>query len=92
MALIAVFLLKAGFFEIDGFILLLEATALMLIGGAMDLGTSGTGRKLGSMIEKKPIVWKMEDSAKASRRAAVFTLAGVFLFAEALAMAAVTFR
>ncbi len=92
IALGALVIFRVGFFDADGFILLLEATALMLIGGAVDLGASATGRKIASMIDRKQKNWSKDDHHKTTERAAVYTLAGVFLFVEALLLALTTLR
>lgn len=84
--------LRIGFFDAVGFILLLEATALMLIGGAVDLGASATGRKIASMVDRRHKDWSRDDRDKSTRKAAVYALAGVFLFVEALLLALATFR
>ncbi len=92
VALGAFAIFRIGFFDADGFILLLEATALMLVGGAVDLGASATGRKIASMIDRKQKSWSKDDHHESTKRAAVYALAGVFLFVEALLLALTTLR
>ncbi len=83
---------RIGFFDAVGFILLLEATALMLIGGAVDLVASATGRKIASMVDRRQKNWGRDDHDKSTKKAAVYALAGVFLFVEALLLSLATFR
>ena len=87
ISLIGALLLRTGFLDADGFILLLEAAALMLVGGAIDLGASASGRKVMSLIERKESDWNKLEYQNHTRRASVYTMAGLFLFAEALVLA-----
>jgi hypothetical protein len=87
ISLVAALLLRTGFFGADGFILLLEAAALMLVGGAIDLGASASGRKVMMLIERKEGDWNKREYQKHTRRASFYTLAGLFLFGEALVLA-----
>jgi len=74
---------------IFGFIVLLEATALMFIGGAMDLASSATATTVSKFLKLGPGEGPLPDEEKKRRfrRAVVFSLSGVFLFVEALALA-----
>ena len=87
ISLISSFLLRTGFSDADGFILLLEAAGLMHVGGAIDLGASASGRKVVTLIERKESDWNKHEYQKHTRRASVYTLAGLFLFGEALILA-----
>ena len=87
ISFVAALLLRTGFFDAEGFILLLEAAALMLVGGAIDLGASASGRRVMSLIERKESDWNKHEYQKHARRASVYTLAGLFLFGEALVLA-----
>jgi hypothetical protein len=81
--------LSASAVAVFGFIVLLEATGLMFIGGAMDLSMSAGSAALAKLLKQR--AEKGSDSEdqrrKRFRRAVVFTLAGVVLFAESLALA-----
>ena len=72
-----------------GFIVLLEATALMFIGGAMDLATTSTAATLSKLLKMGPGEGSVTDEEKKKRfrRSVIFVLSGVFLFFEALALA-----
>ena len=89
VALGAAYLLSANAFAAFGLIVLLEATALMFIGGAMDLGASAGAAGLAKLLGQKRESGSDDELLKKRRlqRALVFVLAGVVLFAESLALA-----
>jgi hypothetical protein len=83
------FYLSASALAVFGFIVLLEATGLMFIGGAMDLGASAGASGLAKLLRMKQEKGSDSDEArkKRLRRAVVFVIAGAVLFAESLALA-----
>lgn len=78
-----------------GFILLLEATGLMIIGGALDLSASGSARFtmeqlrmiFGKSIPGDEPLAPAEERKRAQFTAAKYSLTGVLLFVEALVLA-----
>ena len=70
-----------------GLILLIEGAVFMLIGGAMELATSASGRAFVTILTKKKNRTTEEEYARAVNRAGVFTLVGVLLFLESLGLA-----
>jgi UPF0716 family protein affecting phage T7 exclusion len=87
VALIGILIIKIGFTDAIGLLLLIEATGLMLAGGAMELGGTASARRLMSMIEKKKMKWEKDEYERVQRRAAVFTMTGLVLFLESLFLA-----
>ena len=70
-----------------GFIILIESTGLMLVGGALGVAGQATTRKITEMITRKPVDPKTVAASDA--RAAVYAVTGVLLFAEGAIMTAV---
>lgn len=92
LAAIATFLLGFKFFDATGLILLLEATGLMIAGGAMEMGATASTRRLASIFQGKRMEWSRREHDDAQRRGAVFTITGVLLLAESLLMAVLVLR
>lgn len=92
VAAIATFLLGFKFLDAIGLILLLEATGLMLAGGAMEMGAAASTKRLASIFQGKRMEWSRKEYGDAQRRGAVFTITGVLLLAESLLMAFLVFR
>jgi hypothetical protein len=63
----------------------------MLAGGAIDLGASARGRKVMTLIERKENDWNKHGYQKHTKKASLYTLAGLFLFGEAWIFALVRF-
>jgi len=76
-----------------GLIMLVVSAGLMLTGGAMDLATSASGRKLSSVLARRIGRTDAEPTREQFQgtvnRAATFAITGVLLFAESLLLAAV---
>ena len=89
VALVVSYLIDIGAVPVFGFILLLEATGLMFIGGAMDLSMSAGSAGLAKLLKQKgdPSSDSEEIKRKRLQRAIVFALAGALLFVESLALA-----
>ncbi|MDA4124620.1 MAG: hypothetical protein OK438_04115 [Thaumarchaeota archaeon] len=91
IALGALFILGADLLPAFGFVVLLESVALMLIGGAMDLSTTGSIRivtRQFKMIFRGSVAEKPEEQTAEERRkigvsAATYAVTGVLLFVEA---------
>jgi hypothetical protein len=85
----------APFVPALGFVLLLEATGLMIIGGALDISTSGSARStmkqlrvlFGRSVPSEEPPLPAEERKRAQFTAAKYSLTGVLLFLEALFMA-----
>jgi hypothetical protein len=72
-----------------GLIFLLEATVLMLIGGAMELSTSPTARRVFSLLGGKERPDGAQSPRETQKGAALYTLTGFFFFLGAVVMAVV---
>ena len=78
---------RTGYPDAFGFALLVEACLLMLAGGALDIGSTGSAKRIYSAIARKRFEYDREESQKLVTRAAVYTLTGVILFVESLGVA-----
>jgi hypothetical protein len=95
IAIVAVLVGLGSFIPALGFVLLLESTALMIMGGALDIATSGSStlmmRQLRMLVGRTvPPVDKTpsnEERKRSQFSAAKYSLTGVLLFVEALVMA-----
>ncbi|MDV3293539.1 MAG: hypothetical protein LYZ70_04650 [Nitrososphaerales archaeon] len=95
ISILPVLLMAAPFVSAYGFVLLIEATALMIIGGAMDISTAGSARftmrqvmlLLGRDSPGEDAYTPAEERKRAQFSAAKYTLTGVLLFLEALILA-----
>lgn len=81
--------------DVIGFLLLLESVAMMLVGGALELGGTASTRRLVSIIGSvfsRPgkFEWSAKEFKKTQVKGAVYTFTGLLFFAEALALAALT--
>jgi len=82
-----------------GLVLLLEATGLMIIGGALDLSSSGSAKStmrqmrtlFGRTVQDDEKLDPAEDRKGAQLTAAKYSLTGVLLFLEALVLAFVLY-
>ncbi len=91
IAVVGLVLLGGGLLPDFGFVILLEAVALMLIGGALDLSTTGSIRvatRQFKMIFRGNVAEKPEEQTSEERRkigisAATYAVTGVLLFVEA---------
>ncbi len=78
---------SAGFLAAFGLIVLVESSALMLVGGAMSFGGDPGARRAFTLLGWKRREVTREDYQRAQHRAALYTTAGLMLFAEALMLA-----
>jgi hypothetical protein len=91
IALAAILLFQGGLLPDFGFLLLLEAVGLMLIGGALDLSNTGSARAavkqlrilFGAKIPEAGTEFTDEQRRKVGTTAATYALTGVLLFVEA---------
>ncbi len=82
-----------------GFVLLLEATALMLVGGALDMSSSGSSRFLsrqvrllfGRSVTTLAPPPSGEEGRKAQFTAAIHSVTGLMLLAEAAVLALILY-
>ena len=70
-----------------GFILLIESTGLMLVGGALGVAGQATARKLTEMLTRQKVDPK--TVAASDLKAALYALTGVVLFVEGALMASI---
>ena len=70
-----------------GFIILIESTGLMLVGGALGVSGQATTRKITEMITRKPV--DPTSVAATDARAAVYAVTGLLMFAEGALMSAI---
>ena len=75
-----------------GLVLLLESVALMLMGGAMEIGGTASATRLYTILRRKRFDWNTGEYKKAQARGAFYSLIGVMFFLESLALALVTTR
>lgn len=87
---VAAYVIGMSVTSVLGLVLLLEAVALMLVGGAFDLGGAASTKRLFAILTRKRFDWSPQEHKTAQSRGAVYTLIGVLLFVEALALALVT--
>jgi hypothetical protein len=72
-----------------GFALLIEACLLMLAGGALDIGSTGSAKRIYAALARKNFEYDRDETRKQVNRAAVYSVTGVVLFVESLAVALV---
>lgn len=82
--------LDAPFTSVLGFLLLLESVALMLIGGATELGGTPSAKRIFSLLSRKEFDWSASEFKKVESRGAFYSIIGVMFFVEALALAFAT--
>ena len=83
----ALLLLRVSMSDSFGFIILIESTGLMLVGGALGLASQATARKVTEFLTKRKVDPKEVQSSEL--KAALYALTGVLLFAEGAVLAAV---
>jgi hypothetical protein len=74
-----------------GFILLIEACALMLIGSALEFTTTPSRQLLYKLVGKGGEIGSKEEAMKIGRRAAFYTITGFMLFFESALLALLFF-
>lgn len=87
VALAVLLLLKVPVYDSFGFIILIESTGLMLVGGALGVAGQATSRKLVEMLTRTKT--KPESVALSDFKAGIYALTGVILFAEGAMMAVI---
>ena len=70
-----------------GFIILIESTGLMLLGGALGVAGQATARRVAEFLTRKKVDPKSVESS--DLKGALYALTGILLFAEGAIMAAV---
>jgi hypothetical protein len=80
IAIGGLFLFRIPLGDSFGFIILIESTALLLVGGALGVAGQATTRKVTELFTRR----KVSDSevVKSDFQAALYTLTGAVLFAE----------
>ena len=80
IALGALFFFRVPLSDSFGFIILIESTGLMLVGGALSLAGQATTRKVAEMFTRQ----KVTDSevSKSDLKAGLYALTGAMLFIE----------
>lgn len=69
-----------------GFIILLESTGVMLVGGALGLAGQATTRKITEIFLRRKVI-DDSDVEKGNLRATLYLITGGLLFAEGYALA-----
>lgn len=87
--LLGFFLATPGL-DVLGFVLLLESVALMLTGGAMEIGGTASAFRLYAIFRRKKFEWSSGEYKKVQARGAFYSLVGVLFFLESLALALTT--
>lgn len=87
VAYVLLYFVPTSFVDLFGFVLLIEACGLMLVGGAMELTTTASVRKIMSLVGGKYGRLDGEAATKTVSGAAVYTLTGVMLFLASLIIA-----
>jgi UPF0716 family protein affecting phage T7 exclusion len=90
ISFLAGWLLATPGLDVLGFILLLESVALMLIGGAVELGATPSAQRAVSIIRRKTFEWSPGEYKKVQARGAFYSLIGVIFFLESMALAVAT--
>ena len=90
VAVVAAFVLRVGFFFAEGWLLLLEAAVLVIVGGAMELVSGSTWNKVATTVTGKDKERTHEDDNLSVKKALAHTLAGLLIFAEALILGLLT--
>ena len=67
---VAAAILHVVIFDVLGFVLLIEAVALMLVGGALDLGGAASTRRREAIIRRRKFEWSAADFKKVEARGA----------------------
>ena len=90
LALVALALFRTGILAVFGLILLVESSALMLIGGAVSFTGQEGIRRLTSLLTRIELKPDARDAEKSEMKAALYALTGVILFVESTVLAALT--
>ena len=90
LALVALALFRTGVLAVFGLILLVESSALMLIGGAVSFTGQEGIRRLTSLLTRIELKPDARDAEKSEMKAALYALTGVILFVESTVLAALT--
>jgi hypothetical protein len=76
--------------DMFGLVLLLESVALMLVGGAMEIGGTASAKRIETIFSRKKFEWNAKEYKMTQARGAFYSIIGVIFFAEALALAFAT--
>ena len=68
-------------------LLLLESVAMMLVGGALEIGGTASTRRLFSILTRNKFEWTAGEYRKTQAKGALYTITGVLFFVEALSLA-----
>jgi len=74
-------------FDSFGFIVLIESTGLMLVGGALGVSGGATARKVAEFLSRKKLDERSVQSSDA--KATLYAVTGIILFAEGALMSAI---
>ena len=85
VAVVALFLLQIPIKVSFGFVILIESTGLMLVGGALGVAGQATSQKIAELLTRNRV--KQESVAASDYKAALYAFTGIVLFAEAALMA-----
>ncbi len=85
VAIGALLLFHVPLYDSFGFIILIESTGLMLVGGALGVAGQATTRKITEILTRGKV--KPEVVRDSDFKAGLYALTGVLLFAEGGAMA-----
>ena len=87
VAYVILYFVPTFYLDCYGFVLLIEACGLMLVGGGMELTTTAGVRKLVSLVGGKAVNLDGADEKRTVSGAAVYTLTGVMLFLASVILA-----
>jgi hypothetical protein len=90
LAVVALALFRTGVLEAFGLILLLESSALMLMGGAVSFAGQEGFQRLASLLTRVELKPGARDGEKNEMKAALYALTGVILFVESSVLASLT--
>ena len=80
-------LLNISLSDSFGFIVLIESTGLMLVGGALGVAGGATARKVAEFLSRKRLDEKSIQTSDA--KATLYAVTGIILFAEGALMSAI---
>lgn len=90
LALVALALFRTGILAVFGLILLVESSALMLIGGALSFTGQEGFRRLASLMIRVELKPEVRHVDKSEMKAALYAITGVILFLESSVLAVLT--
>lgn len=90
LAVVALALFRTRTLEAFGLILLLESSALMLMGGAVSFAGQEGFQRFASLLTRVELKPGARDAEKNEMKAALYVLTGVILFVESSVLAALT--